>query len=163
MYFADLQDDMDNQEMADGNLFDAHTGIAYFNILTLSFLFFLYVSHLQGLLILHVSTCVLIIMLYHFLQTILDNIFLNIIHLYSFHFLFNIFYFLSCISLIVYHLITVEQSVSVPYADIENQQVINVIDRDEMSSRHRLSRHNLEDFADGTATGEFYLSNYKLL
>lgn len=53
---------------------------------------------------------------------------------------------------------------SVPYADIENQQdVINLIDGDEMSSRHRLSRYNLEDFADSTATGEFYPFNYKLL
>lgn len=58
-----------------------------------------------------------------------------------------------------------EQPVS--HVDIENQQdVINPIptlDRNEMSSRHRFSRYNLEDFAAGTATGEFYPANYKLL
>lgn len=55
----------------------------------------------------------------------------------------------------------------VSHVDIENQQnVINPIrtlDGNEMSGRHRFSRYNLEDFAAGTATGEFYHANYKLL
>jgi len=39
IFVIDLEDDMDNQEMADRDLFNTHIGITYFNIFFIIFIF----------------------------------------------------------------------------------------------------------------------------
>lgn len=58
---------MNNQELADRDLFNAHIGIPYFNIFLIIFIFSLCLAF--GLLILHIFKCTLTAVLYHFYQS----------------------------------------------------------------------------------------------